>query len=174
MNTGKRMLLAEPKLVTRDFLDRLSAEAVASPRRRKNFNFHESDDAACHRLLNAVDPETYFRPHRHLGEGKDETVAVLRGKLGIVFFDEDGRVISRSVLEPDGEAVAVHVPRGVWHTWVVLDPRSVFLESKAGPYRPFSPEELAPWAPPEGDADARAYAARLRQLFDGAEGRERP
>lgn len=27
-----------------DFLDRLTAEAAATPRRRKNFNLHASDD----------------------------------------------------------------------------------------------------------------------------------
>lgn len=156
----------EPVLVSQTLLDRLSAEAAAHPRRRKNLNFHDSDEAACHRLLNAVEPDTYIQPHRHLGEGKDETVAVLRGRLGLVFFDETGRIVSAHEMAPDGDAVAVHVPRGLWHTWVVLAPRTVFLESKAGPYRPFAPEERAPWAPPEGHPDAAAYAANLRNIFE--------
>lgn len=154
------------RIVDRAALDRLTAEAAASPRLRKNLNFHASDEDACHRLLNAVEPRTYIQPHRHLGVGKEETVAVLRGKLGVVVFDEAGAVTRKFVMTPGGENVAVHVPRALWHTWVVLEPGSVFLESKAGPYRPFAPEEKAPWAPPEGDPKAAGYLASLEALFD--------
>lgn len=153
------------RIVNRVALDRLTAEAAASPRLRKNSNFHESDEDACHRLLNAVEPGTYIQPHCHLGVGKEETVAVLRGQLGVAVFDETGRVTRTFVMKPNGENVAVHVPRGVWHTWVVLEPGSVFLESKAGPYRPFFPEEKAPWAPTEGAPEAAAYLAALEKQF---------
>lgn len=153
------------RIVNRATLDRLTAEAVASPRLRKNLNFHASDEDACHRLLNAVEPRTYIQPHRHLGVGKEETVAVLRGKLGVVVFNEDGVVTRTFVMTPGGENVAVHVPRALWHTWVVLEKGSVFLESKAGPYRPFAPEEKAPWAPPESDPKAAAYLKSLEGLF---------
>lgn len=153
------------RIVDRATLDRLTAEAAASPRLRKNSNFHTSDEDACHRLLNAVEPRTYIQPHRHLGVGKEETVAVLRGQLGVLVFDEAGAVTRAFVMSPGGENVAVHVPRGIWHTWVVLEPGSVFLESKAGPYRPFSPEEKAPWAPPEGSPEAPSYLAALEARF---------
>ena len=34
-------------------LDKVSAEAKASPRLRMNYNFHESLEDKCHRMLNA-------------------------------------------------------------------------------------------------------------------------
>ncbi len=37
-------------------LDKVSARAKASPRLRMNYNFHQSLDEKCHRMLNAVEP----------------------------------------------------------------------------------------------------------------------
>lgn len=146
-------------------LDEVTAEAAAAPRRRKNRNFHGSDDAPCHRLLNAIEPDSYVAPHRHAAADKDETILALRGRLGMVFFAEDGTVAQATVIEPDGAAVAVDIPHGLFHTVVALAAGSVFFEAKAGPYRPLTPEEKAPWAPPEGAPDAAAYLEGLKKLF---------
>jgi len=147
-------------------LNGLSAEAAAGSRLRKNLNFHKADDDACHRLLNAMEPGTYIQPHRHLGEGKDETVAILRGTLGLIEFDESGNVVGTMILKPNGGNVGVHIPRGVIHAWVSLEKNSVFLEAKAGPYIPITPEEKVNWAPPEGDPEAENYLLRLLKLFE--------
>jgi hypothetical protein len=40
-----------------------------------------------------------------------------------------------------------------------LEPGTVFLEAKAGPYLPLSADEKAPWAPVEGDGKAPALLA---------------
>lgn len=72
-------------------LDALSAEARSRPRHRANGNLHAMEDPV-HRLLNAVEPGTYIRPHRHLHPPKDETCLVVRGALGLVLFDESGAV----------------------------------------------------------------------------------
>jgi len=72
-------------------LDALSTEARSRPRRRANGNLHAMEDPV-HRLLNAVEPGTYIRPHRHLHPPKDETYLVVRGALGLVLFDASGAV----------------------------------------------------------------------------------
>ncbi|MGE5522177.1 MAG: WbuC family cupin fold metalloprotein [Rhodospirillaceae bacterium] len=146
-------------------LDTVTAAARSSPRRRKNLNFHADDGHPAHRLLNAVEPESYVCPHRHLAPNKDETLVVLRGAFGIAFFDEEGMVTDRVVIRAGGEHIGVNIPRGVFHTLVALESGSVFLEAKAGPYDAATDKELAPWAPPEGDAKAPAYHARLTALF---------
>jgi cupin fold WbuC family metalloprotein len=79
-------------LIDDTLLDAVCAEAAASPRRRKNRNFHPRDDHPGHRLLNALMADTYIPPHRHLDPNKDETYVVLRGLLGLVEFDDAGRV----------------------------------------------------------------------------------
>lgn len=42
------------------------AKAKASPRLRMNYNFHQSLEDKCHRMLNAVEPRTQVPIHRHL------------------------------------------------------------------------------------------------------------
>ncbi len=144
-------------------LDQTSAAARTSPRGRKNHNFHAADDAACHRLLNAVEPGSYIPPHRHLDPAKDEAMIVLRGRLGVVFFDDAGRVTAQAVLAPGSAQVGVEIPHGTYHTVLALETGTVFFEAKAGPYLPLTAEERAPWAPGEGGEGAAAYLAGLEK-----------
>ena len=143
------------------FLDRLSAEAAAVPRRRKNYNLHAADDYPCHRFFNAMCADTYVQPHRHLAPAKDETLVLLRGTLGVVIFDGQGGVESAAPLRP---GMVADVPHGIFHTWVALEDGTVFLEAKAGPYIPLAPGEKAPFAPPEGDPRVPEYLAWLQSL----------
>jgi cupin fold WbuC family metalloprotein len=63
MTTGMRVVGA-------DALQEISESARQSPRLRKNYNLHDSDASACHRLFNGIEPGSYIRPHRHLHDDK--------------------------------------------------------------------------------------------------------
>ena len=153
------------QIIDQKLLDRITVLARETPRRRKNHNLHPSDDASCHRLLNAVEPDSYIPPHRHLDPAKDEAFVVVRGKLGIVTFDEHGNVLEKALASSGGDVVAVDIPHGVFHTAVSLASGTVFFEAKAGPYLPLRDEEKAPWAPAEGTPAAVDYLAQLQGLF---------
>jgi cupin fold WbuC family metalloprotein len=153
------------QIIDRDFLERVSSQANASPRRRRNHNFHASETDPCHRLLNAIEPGSYIPPHCHHETAKDETLIVVRGRLGVIIFDEHGAVTATAVLAPAGESVGVNIPHGIYHTLVALEPGSVFFEAKAGPYAPLTSQEKAPWAPVEGEPRASSYLADLTRLF---------
>ena len=60
-----------PVQIHSDLLDQVVKETRASERRRMNFNFHQFKDPA-NRMLNAIEPESYIRPHRHLEPPRDE------------------------------------------------------------------------------------------------------
>ncbi len=154
-------------LIDAALLDAVSAEARQSRRGRKNRNFHGTDDFPAHRLLNAVEPGSYIAPHRHLDPNKDETMIVLRGRLGLVIFDAVGNVLQTSVLAGGSGAIGVDIPHGSWHTVLALESGTIFFEAKAGPFLALAPEERAPWAPQEGAAEAEGYGAWLRRLFPG-------
>lgn len=147
-------------------LDAVSAAAKASPRGRMNRNFHANPTQPGHRLLIGIEPGSYVMPHRHLDPNKGETVLVLRGTLGFVVFDDAGNVTEAAKVSPGGTPMGFDVPVGTWHTAFALEPGTVFLEAKAGPYLPISAEERAPWAPAEGDAAAAAYLAGLVARLD--------
>ena len=145
-------------------LDEVSAEARNSPRGRKNRNFHTDNDQPGHRLLNAIEPGSYIMPHRHLDPNKGETMVVLRGALGLVSFDDAGNVIEAAKVSHGSTPFGMDIPCGTWHTVFALEPGTVFLEAKAGPYLPLTADEKATWAPAEGDPAAAAFLARLVSL----------
>lgn len=157
--------MKDPAFIDAGLLDRVSDAARANPRLRKNHNFHAGDADPCHRLLNAVEPGSYVVPHRHLDPNKDETFVVVRGRFGLVLFDDAGAVTHRTVLDSGGPVFGVTIPFGTFHSIVSLKPGSVFFESKGGPYVPLAAEERAAWAPAENDAAADDYRQRLEALF---------
>lgn len=150
-------------------LDSLCTQAAASPRRRKNHNLHTSDTALAHRLLNAVQTDSYIAPHRHLDPSKDETFVVLRGLMGLIIFDEAGTIkecIKVGAGDTASHALGVDIPAGTWHTSLALVPDTVILEAKAGPYQPLTEAERAPWAPAENTPEAATHLASWHALFE--------
>lgn len=152
-----------------DDLRRLSEMAAAAPRRRMNRNLHERPDDPVQRLLNALEPGTYVRPHRHASPPKWELFALLAGAVAVLLFDDDGTVTER--VDLGGEAVLAEIPAGRWHSLAALAPGSVVLEVKPGPYEPLSDKDFAAWAPAEGDPAAAALEAWLRTAKRGERAR---
>ena len=154
------------QLINSALLDEVCAEAAASLRRRKNRNFHTRDDQPGHRLLNAMQTDSYIPPHRHLDPDKAETMVMLRGAMAVLEFDDNGKLIYVSRvgagMTADCVGIGVDIPSGVWHTVIALEPNTVFLEAKAGPYLPLTADEKATWAPSENDAGAPEYFAELK------------
>ena len=58
-------------VIDKELLDKVSAQAKASPRLRMNYNFHQSLEDKCHRFLNAVEPGPVVPIHKH--PTKDES-----------------------------------------------------------------------------------------------------
>ena len=119
-------------------LDDLSAQAKASPRLRMNLNFHESLKDKCHRFLNAVEPGADIPIHRH--PEKDESFVVLRGRIRVTTYNDDGSIIESIVLNPSEGRYGVNVEKNVWHTVEAMEPNSVIFECKEGPYVPHEEE----------------------------------
>ena len=152
------------KIISHKVLDQLSLEASGSERLRKNLNLHEDYADPCQRLFIAMEPGTYIRPHRHTDPPKPECFMAVRGKLALVVFDDDGEV-KQVISFGDGcDTLAIDLPAGEWHSIVVLEPGSIFFETKPGPYVALSDKDFAPWAPEEGTSDADNYLERLLQV----------
>ncbi len=159
--------MRSPLWLTKRGLYDLSMQADAAPRGRLNRNLHEMDDPV-HRLLNAIEPGSWVRPHRHLDPPRSETVLVVAGALGVVVFDDAGTVAEVVKLEAGGATFGVDLSAGTWHGLVALEPGTVFFETKPGPYVAPAPPDWAPWAPAEGDASALAAEEAMRELFGHA------
>ena len=157
-------------MTTPSFLDQalfaqLAEKAAANPRGRQHHNFHQMEEP-CHRMAVGLQPSTYIPPHRHLSDDKAETLLVLKGRLGVLIFDEAGQVLAKRVLELGGDTLGVDLPARVYHGLVVLEADSVMFECKSGPYRPVGEGEHAHWAPREGEPGVAEYHAWMRAQFD--------
>jgi len=144
------------RIITSADLAALVVEAQNAPRKRKNLNLHPTLTDPVQRLLNAFEPGTYVRPHRHNAPGKWEFFAILRGRALVLTFDDTGTVLERHELSPTGPVQAVEITAGTWHTLVASESGTVLLEVKPGPYTPAGPQEFAPWAPAEDSSKAVA------------------
>jgi cupin fold WbuC family metalloprotein len=153
-----------------ELMDDLARAAKASPRRRQHHNLHQSYGDPCQRLLNAIGPESYIRPHRHSFDPKTETLVALRGLFALVLFGDNGAV--REVIRfgtelyAAVECAAVELAPQAWHTVVALVPDAILLEIKAGPFDPGAAKEFASWAPNEGSPQARQYQKWLARLIE--------
>ena len=122
------------KLIDKQLLDDVSRQAQKSVRLRMNYNFHQSLDEKCHRFLNAVEPGTKVEIHRH--PTKDETFVLLRGRVVVNTYNDDGSVLDCVELCPEEGKYGVNIPKGVWHNLECIEPDSVFFECKEGPFVP--------------------------------------
>ena len=127
-------------IIDKALLDRVSEQAKASPRLRMNYNFHQSLDDKCHRMLNAVEPGTVVPIHRH--PTKDESFVILRGKVKVSTYNDDGSVKESVILSLEDGRYGVDIPKNVWHNLESLESGSVIFECKEGPFVPHEQEGI--------------------------------
>jgi len=151
--------------LTNELINEVSKKAKEAARRRINYNFHKSYDDTLQRMLNAAEPGTYIRPHKHENPDKTEIFIILRGSVAMVEFDDAGQPTDHVILDPQKGAKAVEVAPGKWHSFITLKTGSVLYEVKDGPYIQMTDKNFAPWAPPEGTKEASEFNERiLRKL----------
>ncbi len=148
-------------------LDEVLQRARLSPRRRAIHCFHSGDWEHGHRMLNALTPGTYVRPHRHGDDHQREGFIILRGALILLVFDDAGRVdLAQSrLLSARTGCLGMDLPPRIWHSLVALE-EAVIYEVKghpAGGYVEARDKDFAPWAPEEGSVDAASYLAEMER-----------
>jgi cupin fold WbuC family metalloprotein len=147
-------------------LDSTVSGALNSPRRRHITRFHELPEPF-QRMLNAIQPESYIRPHRHLDPDKAEVFIALRGSALVVRYSDNGAPLEGILLDADGPVRGVEIPIGAWHSLLSIERDTVLFEAKEGPYVEATDKDFAPWTPPESDREAAlAYIANLRSHFE--------
>jgi len=144
-------------VIDNNLLTSLSQTAQSIPRLRKNHNIHAQLDDPVQRLYNAMEPNTYVRPHRHQGDDRWEFFQVVSGSAAVLTFDLQGIVLEKVVLTQGGPNIAIEIPGNTWHTIVSLQSGTVLFEIKKGPYQAVTDKDFATWAPAEGDAAAENF-----------------
>jgi cupin fold WbuC family metalloprotein len=144
------------------------ALSAKSPRRRAIVRYHEHVEPV-QRMLNALEPDSYVRPHRHIDPDKVEVFVVLAGRALVLQFDDAGCVKDYVVMAADGPLRGVEIPPRSWHSVIALAPGTVLYEIIEGAFSPSTHKSYAPWAPAEGSPEASAFhealLARVRAAF---------
>jgi cupin fold WbuC family metalloprotein len=155
------------KQIDSQLLDTMVAQAKDASRKRAHFNLHPELNDPVQRLCIAMEPETYVRPHRHSDPETWEVLVILRGSLALNIFDEQGKVLERTVLNAGGPVTALEFSQNTWHAPVSLESGTVVFEVKRGPYKPIAEVNLAPWAPAEGKPEAEKFLEWYRSAKVG-------
>lgn len=128
-------------IITQAILDNLTRQAKESPRSRAYLDLRNTPEDLSQRLLIAIEPGSKCSIHRH--QTTSETLACLRGRFVIEFYDELERRCTESVvITPNGQAVAVDVPAGQWHNVHSLESGTILMEAKDHMYEPVGPVDI--------------------------------
>jgi cupin fold WbuC family metalloprotein len=87
-------------------------------------------------MISLLKEKTFVGAHRHGGSeffpDKTERFLLLKGNLGIVFFNKLGETLN--TLSLNKEFPYLEIPTGTFHSVVCLSPEAMMIEIKDGPY----------------------------------------
>jgi cupin fold WbuC family metalloprotein len=89
----------------------------------------------------------YFPPKRH---AKEKSFAIVRGMLGVLWFDDDGELLGAANLSEAGQRIC-RIEAGMFHVDIPLTATAIHHEVTAGPFRGDADREIASWGPSPGD-----------------------
>lgn len=130
------------KLITQDTINTTCKAAADSDRLRMNYNIHEAMDEPVHKMVMALQPGTELPIHRHLHPEKKETFIIMQGAMNVVIYNDNKTVKQRVELSHRSANLIAEIEPNDWHTLEILEPDTVFIEVKKGPYIPFSEIDL--------------------------------
>lgn len=151
--------------ITEDLMINLSDKAKNSTRKRINYNFHNSSNDHLQRFLNAAEPETYVRPHKHENPDKVEIFLILKGRVLVIEFDDNGKIIDHAILDSDEGNKGVEILPRTWHSIIVLQKDSILYEIKEGPYGMETAKIFAKWAPEEGTKESQEFNKNVLKII---------
>lgn len=147
--------------ITKELMDSISFKAKQSERLRYNYNFHMSYSDTLQRFLNALEPGTYLHPHKHENPDKTEIFLILRGKVLVVEFDDNGLITDHTLLDFKKGSKGVEIPPKTWHSFIALEKDSIIYEIKEGPYIKETDKIFARWAPEEGTEISQTFNRKI-------------
>jgi cupin fold WbuC family metalloprotein len=162
-NTKLRKYYLPMQLINQTLIDQLIEKAKNSPRRRAIHCFHLGDADLMHRMLNALETDTYVQPHLH--PHKHEAFIVLKGRILVVIFDKEGNISTHQILAEGTGNFGLEIPPQTYHTLIALETGTVIFEIKHGPYDARTDKIFATWSPKEGEANCLIYNENLLKML---------
>ena len=147
------------KVVTQTDIDNALYEASSLSRARKPILIHDSFENVPQRFINCLNTNSYVRPHMHNLPEQWELMSWLSGDLVAVFFDENGVVTNKILMNKDNTKV-IEIPALCYHSFVAIKHGS-YLEIRNCKYQPKIDRVYAAWSPEEDSTLATSYQSKL-------------
>lgn len=150
-------------------LNNLIHIAGGNQRKRIHLNIHKNFIEPSQKLFNAINHDSYIRPHKHL-DNKKEFLIALSGLLTVLIFDDDGVVVESKDITPydshseNSSCFAVSIAPNTWHTVVSNKENSILLEIKDGPFDPNDAKVFSDWSPSEQSKMSKSYLKKLKKI----------
>lgn len=127
---------------------------------------HSSPEALSHDMIILERKGRYYTPHKHAEKG--ETFHMIEGRMGVFIFDDSGKVIDSTVLDPASDFL-YKVGDDMFHAVMPLTDYVVYHESKTGPFTGEGDSIFASFAPEESELDKiEAFYSQLLKKLEGA------
>jgi cupin fold WbuC family metalloprotein len=151
--------------VDQALLASLACQAARSPRLRHAHPLHALA-ARVQRMLIALQPGTYVRPHWHPpmpGIDRGEFLLVIQGEVGLLLFDGHGRVVWTERMGRAQHLCGIELAGATYHTVVALAPNTILLEVKEGGYEASHDKAFLDMFPAENTPQARQLVAHWQR-----------
>lgn len=122
-------------LLDSKLFDSLTEQAKVSPRLRQHFDLRNSEEDTTQRILNAVEPGTVLKVHKH--PNSSTLIMVLRGSVKQNIYDDNGNLTKSVVLSPS-EVIGYTIEANEWHNLESLESGTIIYEQKSGKYDPLT------------------------------------
>ncbi len=122
-----------------DLYRKLEEEARDTPRLRMNYDLRNGENDGSQRMLNVWLPGSKLVVHRH--QNTNETILVLKGRMDVILYNDDGHEIERYHMGGDSGIHGINVTKGSWHTVEALD-MTITFTAKSGAWATNAPEDI--------------------------------
>ncbi len=150
------------EVVDKEVIQDTIEKSRMSSRGRAMTVLHPPEKKGIRILVNAIQPGSYVQPHRHEYE---EAFGILSGELDVLFFDQEGKVISRNTFNQHNGSRFVEIPPLMYHTVLSNEQDSCILDLSIGPFNPNGYKQFAPWSPSEPEGGMPAYTEEIHEYM---------
>ena len=131
-----------PIIVSKEIIDEMLDISGTSGGMDIRLCLHDGPEAAQHDMVVAEQRKNYYQPHKH--PAKSDVIHVMRGKMLVITFNNDGAVLDAAEL---GEGEICPVPINTYHTGIPTTDIVVYHENKPGPFVGPAETIFPTWAP---------------------------
>lgn len=128
---------------------------------------HFGPEADFHDMIIVEHKGRYYRPHKHPEHG--ETWHILEGRLGVLGFDDAGKIIDATILERS-KNVIYRVGLDCYHAVFPLTDVVIYHESKPGPFLGDGDAVFPEWSPnPDDEEGIKKHTKHMVSALDATE-----